>query len=89
MLKRIFAVCVMVMPASAWAAEFYADIAVGLTRAEWALPEVDLPSPLIRGAVGVEGQYGWALELEHISSIQKAEQGTGLNVLWVRKRIRF
>ena len=68
---------------------WYVEIAAGLTKLETTQPEVNLPSPLIKGVVGIEDANGWHLEFEHISSIPRLERGSGLNVLWIGKRVHF
>ena len=74
---------------SAFSAELYFELGVGLTKNEWGLPEIDLQVPLGRVVFGVEAKDNWLVELEHISSIPQDETGNGLNVLWISKRIYF
>lgn len=85
-MKYILPLLILSLPVQA---DWYFELGFGLTKMETGQPEVNLPSPLAKGVIGIEAQNGWVLELEHISSTQKAEKGSGLNVLWATKRIYF
>ncbi len=67
----------------------YAEAGVGQTMDGAAYPEVKLPTPLGRFAIGVKTKDSWTVEVEHISSIPLQEEGKGLNTLWLNKRVWF
>ncbi len=71
------------------AAEFYFELAIGITDDLAGQPEVNLPGPLGKFVLGIEAQNGWSVEYEHISSFQLAEEGDGLTVWWFNKRVYF
>jgi len=69
-------------------ADAYFELAIGVNTTN-GLPEVNLPAPLGKFVLGWEAQDNWSVEYEHISSIQLAEEGKGLNVIWFNKRVYF
>ena len=73
-------------PASA---DIYFELGIGIIDDLAGQPEVNLPGPLGKFVLGIEAQNGWSLEYEHISSLQLAEEGDGLNALWFSKHVYF
>lgn len=87
-MKTLILIAALMLSAPARAG-WYFEIAIGVQSRDAALPEVNLPGPLGKFVFGVEAQHGWAVEIEHISSIPDREQGMGLNALWFVKRVYF
>ena len=71
------------------AAEFYFELGIGITDDHAGQPEINLPGPLGKFVFGIEAKNGWAVEYEHISSLQLAEEGDGLNAIWFMKKVYF
>lgn len=91
LLLQLIAVAALILslPVSAGEGAAYFEAGVGIHRYQQALPEVDLQTPLGRMALGYESRDNWIVELSHTSSIPQAEHGSGLNALWIKKRIYF
>lgn len=83
------AILILSLPAFAGEGAVYFEAGIGVHRYQQALPEVDLQTPLGRMALGYESRDNWIVEISHTSSIPQAEQGRGLNALWIKKRIYF
>lgn len=83
-MKYLIILLLVSFNAQAW----YAEAAIGINATETG-PEIVLPAPFAKYAIGIENKDGWSIELEHISSIPYKEKDHGLNILWFQKRIHF
>ena len=66
---------------------FYAEDGMSYHDVAAARPEVNMQTPLASFELGYQDESDWAVGFRHTSSIPQAEDGDGINELFISKRI--
>jgi hypothetical protein len=90
-MKNAFIITLLFLHDAAHAGEgaFFAQGGFGVHQRDTALPEVNWQSPLATLSIGYESESDWIVHIRHESSVPQQEKGSGLNVIWIEKRIYF